>query len=142
MNRRLWVLFLGFVLLFVPLGQLVQAQTKLDDQTAKVKAEIVKRVANGKQQVKLKLRSGEELKGRLDEANANDFTVTDDKGGQSTTVAYTDVARVEGRGLSPGAKFGIIAAAVGGAAVIAIVVASRNFDPFKNGIPLRGVTLP
>ena len=142
MKSKLWVFFLGFVLLFVPLGQLVQAQTKLDDQTAKVKAEIVKRVANGKQQVKLKLRSGEELKGRLDEANANDFTVTDDKGGQTTTVAYTDVARVAGRGLSSGTKLGIIAAAVGGAAVIAIVVASRNFDPFKNGIPLRGVTLP
>lgn len=142
MKSKLWVLFLGFVLLFVPLGQLAHGQTKADDQTAKVKAEIVKRVANGKHQVKIKLRSGEELKGGLEQANANDFTVTADKGGQPTTVTYAEVERVEGRGLSSGAKFGIIAAAVGGAAVIAIVVAGRNFDPFKNRIPLRGVVLP
>ena len=155
MKRKLWVLFLGFVLFFVPLGRMARAgqakaaeQSKLakltgqTEQTAKIKAEIGKRVAGDKARVKLKLRSGAEMKGRLNQAGNDDFTFTDEKSGQQMAVAYADVERVKGRGLSTAAKFGIIGGIVVGAAVIVLVKASRDFDPFKNGIPLRGIVLP
>jgi hypothetical protein len=148
MKRKLWVLFLGFVLFLVPLGPMASGQTrpdepsKLDAEIAKIKAAISKRVADDKTRVELKLRSGVESKGRVTQAGSNDFTFTDEKGGQQMTFAYADVERVKGRGLSSGAKFGIIAGIVVAAAVVVLVVAGRNFDPFKNGIPVRGVVFP
>ena len=151
MKRKVWVLFLGFVLFLVPLGRMTRAgqakatdQSKLAEQngqTAKIKTEISKRVADDKTRVKIKLRSGAEMQGRLNQAGDDDFTFTDEKGGQQMTVAYADVARVKGRALSSGAKIGIIAAVVAAAAVVVVAVGARNFDPFKNGIALRGLVL-
>jgi hypothetical protein len=143
MKRKLWVLFLGFVLFLVPLAPMAAGQakseepSKLDAQIAKIRAAIGKRVADDKTRVELKLRSGVESKGRVNRAGSNDFTFTDEKSGQQMTFAYADVERVKGRGLSSGAKIGIIAGIVAAAAVVAIVIASRNFDPFKNGLPIR-----
>ena len=52
MKRKLWVLFLGFVLFFVPLGRIARAgqakpaePSKLDAQIAKIKTAISKRVS-------------------------------------------------------------------------------------------------
>jgi hypothetical protein len=143
MKRKLSVLFLGFVLFLVPLGRMARAgqakpneQSKLFEQTAKVKAEIGKRVAGDKTRVKLKLRSGAEMKGRLNQAGNDDFTFTGENGGQMT-VTYADVERVKGRGLSTGAKIGIIAGVAAATVVIIGVVSFRHFDPFKNGLVLR-----
>jgi hypothetical protein len=149
MKRKLWVLFLGFVLFSLPLGRVARAgqakpdePSKLEAQIAKIKTAISKRVAGDKTRVELKLRSGVESKGRLNQAGNDDFTFTDEKGGRQMTVAYADVARVKGRGLGSGAKIGIIAGIAAVVAVVVVVVAGRNFDPFKNGIPLRGVVFP
>ena len=147
MKRKLWTLFLGFALCFVPLGPQVWAgqtkqaktdeQSKLAEQTAKIKTEISKRVAGHKTKVKLKLRSGAEMKGRLNQAGNDDFIFTNEKGGQQVTITYADVERVKGRGLSTGAKIGIIAAVAVTAVVIAGVLSFRNFDPFRGGLILR-----
>jgi hypothetical protein len=153
MKRKLWVLTLGFALCFVPLsrvaaqspnGQSSQSQTdqpsKLDQEIAKIKAAIGKRVKDDKSRVKLKLRDGSEVKGRLNQAGDDVFTFTTDKSGQQTSLSYADVQKVNGRGgLGKGAKIGIIAAIVAGVAAIVLIQASRNFDPFKNGIPIQGV---
>ena len=143
MKRKLWILFLGFVLFLVPLGRMTQAgqskpaeQSKLDAQIAKIKTAISKRVAGDKTRVELKLTSGVESKGRLNQAGTDDFTFTDEKTG-NLTLAYADVERVKGRGLSTGAKIGII---VGVAAVVVVVIGLVSFhhlDPFENGIVLR-----
>ena len=147
MKGKLWILFLGFALSFVPLGPQARAgqtkqakmaeQSKLAEQTAKIKTEISKRVTGQKTRVKLKLRSGAEMKGRLNQAGNDDFTFTNEKGGQQVTITYADVERVKGRGLSTGAKFGIIAAVAVTAVVIAGVLSFRNFDPFRGGLILR-----
>ena len=138
MKSKLWVFSLGFVLFFVPLGRLVSAQSGIVEQTAQVRTEITKRIENGKNKVKLRLRSGEEMKGRLEVANATDFTLTEDKGKQPITVNYADVERVEGRGgLSKGAKIGIIAGIAVTVVAVAAYVSLRNFDPFKGGILVR-----
>jgi hypothetical protein len=152
MKRKLWVLALGFALCFLPLsrlaaqspnGQSSQSQadqpSKLDREIAKIKAAISKRVTDDKDKVKLKLRDGSEVKGRLEVAGDAGFTLTNDKGSQPMTFAYADVQKVNGRGLGRGAKIGIIAAIVVGVAAIVVIKAVRNFDPFENGIRLQGV---
>jgi len=152
MKRKLWVLALGFALCFVPLSQLAaqspngQSSTsqtnqpsKLDQEIAKIKTAISKRVADDKERVKLKLRDGSEVTGRLEVASDASFTLTNDKGSQPMTFTYADVQKVNGRGLGRGAKIGIIAAIVAGVAAIVVIKAVRNFDPFENGIRLQGV---
>jgi hypothetical protein len=152
MKRKLWVLALGFALCFVPLSRVAaqsqidqpsKSQTdqrsKLDQQIAKIRAAISKRVADDKDRVKLQLRDGSEVKGRLGVAGDAGFTITNDKITQPMTFNYADVQKVKGRGLGRGAKIGIIAAIVAGVAAIVVIKAVRNFDPFENGIRLQGV---
>jgi hypothetical protein len=152
MKRKLWVLTLGFALCFVPLSRIAaqspnsqssNGQTdqpsKLDQEIAKIKAAISKRVADDKERVKLKLRDGSEVKGRLNQASDASFTITNDKGSQPMTFTYADVQKVNGRGLSRGAKIGIISAIVVGVFAILVIKAVRDFDPFKDGIRLQGV---
>jgi hypothetical protein len=126
-----------------PNGQSSQSQadqpSKLDQEIAKIKAAISKRVADDKDRVKLQLRDGSEVKGRLNQASDASFTLTNDKGSQPMTFAYADVQKVNGRGLGRGAKIGIIAAIVVGVAAIVVIKAVRDFDPFENGIRLQGV---
>jgi hypothetical protein len=145
MKRKLWVLLLGFALCVLPLRHVAaQARTdqpsKLDAQIAKIKAAVSKRVTDDRDRVQLQLRDGSEIRGRLSQAGDNGFTLTNEKSGQQTSLAYADVQKVNGRGLSKGAKIGIIAGIVAGVAAIIVIKASRNFDPFQNGIPIRGVS--
>ena len=158
MKRKLWVLFLGFALCSMPVrsvfgqsqsnpptSQTDQPSTqsnepsKLDREIAKIKNAISKRVADDKDRVKLKMRDGSEVKGRLDQAGGDSFTLTKDKGGQAMTFAYADVQKVNGRGLGKGAKIGIIAGIVVGVFAILVIKAVKDFDPFENGIRITGV---
>src|SRR5882724_12921229 len=98
----------------MPLARAAQAQAKSGavDQTAKVKSEVAKRVGNKKTRVKIKLRNGEELKGRIDQAADNTFTITQDKTGKKIELVYSEVAEVKGRGMSTLTKVGIVAGVV------------------------------
>lgn len=139
MKNRLKVLPLSLMLVLVPLARIVSAQPQAGDaeKAAKVKSDIAKRLADKKTNVKIKLRNGEEVKGRIDQADDNLFTVTQDKTAKKVEIAYSEVAAVKGRGLSTAAKIGIIAAIAVGVLAIAVVVALRNFDPFSGGITAR-----
>jgi len=136
MHNKLKVLFLAFMLVFVPLARAgpTRAQSKEADQTAKVKAEVAKRVASNKTKVKIKLRNGEEIKGRIEQAGDSSFTISEDKSGKQTQVAYSDVAGVKGRGMSTAMKIGIVI----GVAVVVIavvgVISVKNTDYFRGGI--------
>ena len=136
MQTRLKALSLALMLLVVPLSRVAHAQAPANDaeNTAKIKAEVAKRIAGKKTKVKIKLRNGEELKGRIDQADDNGFTVTEDKTGKQTQVSYGEVARVKGRGMGTGTKIAII---VGVAVVVVAVVgviAVKNADFFSGGI--------
>ena len=139
MKKSLKVVCLTFMLVFVPLAQVMHAQPQSTDiqKTAKVKSDITKRVATNKTRVKLKLRNGEELKGRIDRADDNGFTVTEDKTGKQIQMSYTEVDGVKGRGLGSGAKIGIIAAVVVVVVVVVAVINVKNIDPFQGGITAR-----
>ena len=128
-------LVLAFMLFLTPLAQTARAQPQTNpDQSAKIKSEVAKRLANKKNHVNIELRNGDKLKGRIEQADDNKFTIRQDKTGNKIELSYSDVLKVKGQGLGTGAKIGI---AVGIAAVvvaIAVVVALKNFDPFEGGI--------
>lgn len=83
--NQLKSLALVFLLVVLPLAQIAQArpQSSAVDNAAKVKAEIAKRVDHKKTRVKIKLRNGEELKGQIDQAGDDKFTLIQDKTGKS-----------------------------------------------------------
>ena len=140
MKTKLMIVGLALTLLVMPVTRLTaQAQSgAVDAQTTKARAEVAKRVANKKTKVKVKLRSGEELKGQINQSDDNGFTITQDKTNSPVKVSYADVEKVSGRGgLSTAAKIGIVAAIAVGVLAIVVIVAVKNFDPFSGGITVR-----
>lgn len=129
-----------FLLVVLPLAQIAQGrsqtrpQSSAADNTTKVKSEIAKRVDHKKTRVKIKLGTGEELKGQIDQAGDDKFTLIQDKTGKRFELAYSEVAKVSGRGMSTLAKVGIVTAIAAGVLAVAVIVALKNLDPFNGGI--------
>ena len=120
MKRTLTILFLAHALVLSTLGPAARAQSNLNAET-KAKTEVVNRLNKKETRVKVKLRSGSEMKGRITQSGENSFTLTDEKTGNRSDIAYADVVNVEGRGMSKKKKTFI---AIGvGAAVFAGLVA-------------------
>ena len=120
MKRTLTTLFLAMAIAVCPLGPTARAQQQLD-QTAKVKAEVVKRLNKKEDHVKVRLRNGTEVRGYITQTSDNGFTLSDEKTKTGTDIAYADVQRIEGRGMSKTKK---IAIAVGiGVAIFAAAFA-------------------
>ncbi|HET8671474.1 MAG TPA: hypothetical protein VFM05_12850 [Candidatus Saccharimonadales bacterium] len=120
MKRTPTTLFLAMAIAVCPLGPTARAQQELD-QTAKVKAEVVKRLNKKEEHVKVRLRNGTEVRGYITQTSDNGFTLSDEKTKTGTDVAYADVQRIEGRGMSKTKK---IAIAVGvGVAIFAAAFA-------------------
>ena len=119
MTRRLLTLSLAFAILLTPLGPAVHGKKKPDETPDKIKTEVESRLRKKEEHVKVKLRSGSEVKGRITQSSDNGFTMTEDKSGSRTDIAYADVSNVEGRGMSKtkktligvGVGFAIFAAA-------------------------------
>jgi small nuclear ribonucleoprotein (snRNP)-like protein len=138
MTRTLITLFLALGLVLVPTGPAAHGrQQSSEAEAAKVKSEVMKRLSGKKERVKIKLRGGSELKGRITQSGDNSFTVTDERTGNHTDIGYADVLKLQGRGMSTGKKI-LIASAIGvGVLVTVALIAIRNFDPFKNGVVIR-----
>jgi len=100
MTRRLLTLSLAFAIVLTPLGPAVHAKKKGDQTPDKVKTEVETRLRKKEEHVKVKLRSGSEVKGRITQSSENGFTVVEEKSGSSTQIAYADVSNIEGRGMS------------------------------------------
>lgn len=120
MKRTLTTLFLAYALVLSTLGPAARAQSSLKRET-KAKAEVVDRLNKKETRVKVKLRNGSEVKGRITQSSDNSFTLTDEKTGNRSDIAYADVVNVEGRGMSKKKKTFIAIGA--GAAVFAALVA-------------------
>jgi len=102
----------------------VSAQTQTDknaSSVAKIKTAVLKRGTGENKRVQVKMLDGTKLKGYISQSGEDSFTLTDSKTGQTTSIAYGNVAQIKGGGLSKGAKIGI-GIAVGAAAVVSIVV--------------------
>ena len=119
MIRRLLTLSLVFAIVLTLTGPAAHGKKKLDQTPDKVKTEVESRLNKKEEHVKVKLRSGSQVKGRITQSSATGFTLVEDKTGSRTEIAYTDVSNVEGRGMSKtkktligvGVGFAIFAAA-------------------------------
>ena len=106
------------------------AQAKTDNKAAsdveKVKAGVVKRGTSEKKLVRVKMANGTKLKGNISQIGEDSFTLTDSKTKQPTVIAYRDTTRVEGRGLSGGARITIIVVAGLAVTVTILFFAARD----------------
>ena len=128
MKKRLSIFFVALTLVTAPLARLGQAQTSANDaRTAKIKEQVARRMAEKKTRVKINLRDGTELKGTIDKTDDQRFTVSEDKTGKRVEVAYTDVVKIEGRGMGTGTKIGLVAAVTAGVLVVIAAIAVHNF---------------
>jgi hypothetical protein len=94
----------------------------------KARMDVQKRGVGEKSRVTVRLRDRTEVKGYISQVEADTFQVTDWKSGQVTTVAYQDVTRIRGGGISTGAKIAIGAGVVAGAMIGLGFLGYRNRD--------------
>ena len=113
-----FTLLLVAVLMFNSVA-VTQATQAHEASQSKVKAEVQRRGIGEKSRVKVRLRNKTQVKGYISKIEDASFDVTDKNTGRATTIPYADVEKVQGAGLSKGAKIGII---VGAAVVIVAVV--------------------
>ena len=132
MNKLMPVLLMLALALF-PVPRAALAQQLTNPQVVKIKNDIARRLRDEKANVTVRLRNGSELKGRITQAAENMFTLKE-KTGTQRDISYADVMKVKGRGLSKGAKFGILTGIVTGAVIIGVLIGLKNFDPFKDGV--------
>jgi sRNA-binding regulator protein Hfq len=132
---KLMPVLLILALIFSPVPRAALAQQQLTNPgVVKIKTDIARRLRDAKTTVTVSLRNGSELKGRITEAAENMFTLKEKNTGKQRDVNYADVSKVKGKGLSKGAKFGILTGIIAGAVIIGALISLRNFDPFKNGV--------
>jgi len=98
MKRTPTTLFVALAIVLSTFGPVARAQSSLNAES-KAKAEVVNRLNKKETRVKVKLRNGSEMKGRITQSGENSFTLTDEKTGNRSDIAYTDVVNVEGRGM-------------------------------------------
>ena len=116
-----WWLILSVPLWAWPQAPQTAQEGKLSQpsRSETVKKEIQKRGTREKARVRVSLHDKTELKGYISSIEADSFQITDQKTGRATTIAYQDVDRVRGAGLSVGAKIVIVTGIAVGIAVAA-----------------------
>lgn len=136
MVKSLMIFALALMLSLATMGPVAYAQQQSTDaqHTARVKADIVRRATGRRGLVTIKLLNGQEMKGRIDQANDRIFTLKDERTGKSSNFDYGEVKSVRGRGLSKSKKIGIIASLAVGVVVIVGVLSFKNFHPFEHGV--------
>ena len=103
-------------------ARLAYADSKEEKQARyaeKIKANVLKLGTGESARVKVKLRDQGKLEGYISDVNSENFTVTNRKTGETTTVSYPQVKSVQGHNLSTGAK---IAIGIGIAATIIFII--------------------
>ena len=126
------LLMLALIVSQVPRVALAQQLT--DPTAVKIKTDVARRLRDEKTNVTVRLRNGSRLIGRITKAAENMFTLKEKNTGSQRDISYADVTKVNGRGLSKGAKFGIITGILAGAVIIGALISLKNFDPFKDGV--------
>ena len=102
----------------------------------KIKENVRKLGVGEDARVEVKLKDGRKLKGYIQEAGEDNFTVIDSKSGTATNVAYSQVTQLKGSNRSTAAKVGInvakgvavVAAVAGIALLLGIVIAKGTMN--------------
>ncbi len=124
MTQNLTPLALVAWLILMPIGQATAAHpnpVKEAQQAEKIKAGIAKLGVGKEARVKLKLKDKTKLSGYVSEIGDASFVVTDLKTATPTTVAYPNVAQVQGNNLSTRTKI-----IIGVSIVVAIIIVAYN----------------
>ena len=132
--KKLMPVLLMFALALSTVPRVVFAQRLVKPTAVKIKTDIARRLRDEKTNVSIRLRNGSELAGRITQAAENMFTLKENKTGANRHISYEDVMRLKGRGLSKGAKFGILTGILAGAVIIGALISLKNLDPFKDGV--------
>jgi xanthine/uracil permease len=130
-RRYLALVLTGSLFLFFP-GHVLAHPQKDDASTVeKIKTKIARLGVGEKARAQIKLRNGQKIKGYVSKAGDNDFSLTDRKSAQVTTIAYADVASVTKPGMSKRTKI-IIGVTIGVVATAAILAweVTHNFPNF------------
>jgi len=101
-------------------------QPELSAKSARIKAEVQKRGTSEKSQVRVDLRNRTRVKGYISKIEDTTFEVTAKNTGQATTISYVDVEKIQGAGMSTGAKIGIVAGVAVAVTVVAFVIAFKS----------------
>jgi hypothetical protein len=117
-NSRVGLLF--SLICCTPAAANPESEAKL---AAKVKSAIAKLGTGPEARVEVRLRDKTKLKGYVQAANENSFSVVDEKTGNTTDVPYPQVKSVKGNNLSTGAK---IAIGVGIAVLVIFALLNAN----------------
>ena len=94
-------------------------------QVAKIKADVQKHGTGEKARVKVTLRDKTQMKGSIIQIEDSSFSITDTKAGWTKSISYADVERIQGAGLSKGAKIAIVVGVGVAVAVVAFGIALR-----------------
>ena len=92
-------------------------------QTTRLKAEVQKRGVGAR--VRVTMRNGSQLKGHISTIDDTFFEVTDQTE-KPARITYADAQKVQGPGLSKGAKIGIVAGVAVAVTAIVIAVAAKS----------------
>ena len=131
MRRYLALVLTGSLLLFFP-GHVLARLQKDDALTVeKIKTKITRLGVGEKARAQIKLRNGQKIKGYVSNASEDNFSLTDRKSGQTTTIAYADVVDVKKPGMTKRTKIiiGVTIGVVATAAILAWAV-THSFPNF------------
>ncbi len=100
--------------------------TTVQPDPANIKADIAKRGTGEKARVRITTRDNKQISGYIKEAGDSSFVLGTKRSAETTTLAYSDVSKVRGPGLSTGAKVGIgLGAFAAGVGIMAGVILSK-----------------
>jgi hypothetical protein len=110
--------------------------TQAEEEAArilKVKADVARRGVGKKAKVKIKLQDKTEVTGYVYKTGDSNFIVTDAETDAKTTIAYSEVKQIKGKGLSLVAKIGIAVAIAAGVIVTVLVLADKSLHDALEG---------
>ena len=97
-----------------------------ESSAAKVKAEVQKRGIGERSRVRVSLRNRTRVQGYISRIEDATFDVTTKNTGQAMTIGYADVEKIQGAGMSTGAKIGIVSGVAVAVTVVAFVIAFKS----------------
>ena len=121
-----FALLMAVVIAFNNISTSQALQPELSAKSARIKAEVQKRGTSEKSQVRVDLRNRTRVKGYISKIEDTTFEVTAKNTGQATTISYVDVEKIQGAGMSTGAKIGIVAGVAVAVTVVAFVIAFKS----------------
>ena len=114
--------WLAYSMVFVGV---VHAETQAEQQarlSAKVRREVARFRAGKNTRLTIVLRDHTKLTGSITEASEESFVINDSNMGTAKTIAYRDVAKVRGTGLSKRAKIALwVGVGIGGLVLVLVV---------------------